>query len=160
MWPASIAAVAGALAGPVLARALFARVQDAGVVPEVLALRQGVLPLVVGAVAALLAVRVSAAFAARRAARARLHEALGEVEEARVSSARSGSRWPRWPPRARSPAAYHTVHAAGQRGRDGRDRARRRDRLRARRSMADRAPHRRLSGRRSGWPACPESWPR
>jgi putative ABC transport system permease protein len=79
--PAALAAVAGALAGPVLARALFGRIQDGGVVPEVLALRQGVLPIVVGAVAALLAVRVSAGLAARRAARARFGEALGEVEE-------------------------------------------------------------------------------
>ncbi len=82
MRPAFLAAAAGALAGPMFGRELFARVQHAGVVPDVLALRQGILPMVVGAVAALLPVRVSAGLAARRAARARLHEALGEVEAA------------------------------------------------------------------------------
>ena len=39
--PALVAAVAGAFAGPVLARELFTRFQDGGVVPSVLALRQG-----------------------------------------------------------------------------------------------------------------------
>ena len=80
MRPAIVAAAAGALAGPALARALFARVQDGGVVPDVLALRQGVLPLVAGTVAALLVVRISVQLAARKAGRARLGEALGEVE--------------------------------------------------------------------------------
>jgi putative ABC transport system permease protein len=80
MRPAFVAAVAGALAGPALARALFARVQDGGVVPDVLALRQGVLPVLAGALAALIVVRVSVALAARKAGRARMGEALGEVE--------------------------------------------------------------------------------
>ena len=90
MRPAFLAAAAGALAGPMFGRELFARVQHAGVVPDVLALRQGILPMVVGAVAALLPVRVSAGLAARRAARARLHEALGEVEARPASLDRCG----------------------------------------------------------------------
>ena len=80
MRPAFVAAVAGALLGPALGRELFARLQDGGVVPPVLALRQGVLPIVVGALAALLIARVAAGLAARKAARARLGEALGEAE--------------------------------------------------------------------------------
>ena len=78
--PALVAAVAGAAAGPVLARELFTRFQDGGVVPSVLALRQGVIPLAAGALAALLVVRVAAGLAARRAGRVTLVEALGEVE--------------------------------------------------------------------------------
>ena len=78
--PALVAAVAGALLGPVLARELFTRFQDGGVVPGVLALRQGLIPLAAGALAALLVVRVAAGLAARRAGKVALVEALGEVE--------------------------------------------------------------------------------
>ena len=78
--PALLAAGFGALAGPALARSLFERFQDGGVVPSVLALWQGVLPIVVGALAALLVVRVAAGLAARRAGRVTLVEGLGEVE--------------------------------------------------------------------------------
>lgn len=80
MRPAVLAAVAGAAVGPLLGRALFDRIKDGGVVPEVLALRQGVIPMVVGALAVLLVARVGAGIGARRAGRARLSEALGEVE--------------------------------------------------------------------------------
>ncbi len=72
--------MAGALLGPVLARELFTRFQDGGVVPSVLALRQGLIPLAAGALAALLVVRVAAGLAARRAGKVALVEALGEVE--------------------------------------------------------------------------------
>jgi putative ABC transport system permease protein len=78
MAPATIAALAGALAGPVLARALFARIQGGGVVADVVALRQGVLSAAAGVVAALLATRVSVAVAAHRATRARMTQAVDE----------------------------------------------------------------------------------
>jgi putative ABC transport system permease protein len=80
MRPALLAAAAGAFVGPVLGRALFDRVKDGGVVPDVLALRQGVIPMAVGGLAALLVARVSAGIGARRAGKVRLNEALGEVE--------------------------------------------------------------------------------
>jgi putative ABC transport system permease protein len=80
MRPAWIAALAGAALGPVFATALFARIQDGGVVPHVLVLRQGPEGIAVGALAALLIARVAAGLAARKAARAQLTSALGEVE--------------------------------------------------------------------------------
>ena len=52
----------------------------AGSSPDVLALRQGVIPMAVGGLAALLVARVSAGIGARRAGQARLDEALGEIE--------------------------------------------------------------------------------
>ena len=79
--PAVIAAVAGAAAGPFLARVLFDRIQAGGVVPDVLALRQSGIGVAVGALGALLITRVAAGLAARKAAKARLGEALGEAEE-------------------------------------------------------------------------------
>lgn len=80
--PALIAALLGALAGPLLGRALFERVRSAGVVADVLALRQGPLTLVVGFAAALLIARISAGIAARKAGSVPLTEAIGEVEGA------------------------------------------------------------------------------
>jgi putative ABC transport system permease protein len=79
--PALVAAVLGALAGPALAKPLFARIQDGGVVPDVLALRQSGIGVAAGALGALLIARVAAGLAARKAAKARLGEALGEAEE-------------------------------------------------------------------------------
>jgi len=81
LLPALAAAGAGACAGPPLARALFSRLQDGGVVPPVLRLDASVPTVVAGALVAFLVARVSSAFAARRAAKAHLGEALGEVED-------------------------------------------------------------------------------
>ena len=80
MRPAYLAALAGAAVGPLVARALFARIQDGGVVPDVLVLRQGPQGIVVGALAALLLTRAAAALAARKAARASFAETIGEAE--------------------------------------------------------------------------------
>ena len=79
--PALVAALAGAAAGPALAKLLFARLRDGGVVPEVLALRQSGIGVAAGVLGALLIARVAAGLAARKAARARFGAALGEVEE-------------------------------------------------------------------------------
>ncbi|WP_028063466.1 FtsX-like permease family protein [Solirubrobacter soli] len=79
--PALLAAVAGALAGPALAKLLFARIQDGGVVPEVLALRQSGIGILAGALGAFLITRVAVGLAARKAAKAKVGAALGEVEE-------------------------------------------------------------------------------
>jgi putative ABC transport system permease protein len=79
--PALLAALAGAAAGPALAKVLFDRIQAGGVVPEVLALRQIGVGVVVGAAGALLIARAAAGLAARKAAKARLGAALGEAEE-------------------------------------------------------------------------------
>ena len=81
MRPAVLAALAGAAAGPFIARVLFDRIQAGGVVPDVLALRQSGIGVAVGALGALLITRVAAGLAARKAAKARLGEALGEAEE-------------------------------------------------------------------------------
>jgi putative ABC transport system permease protein len=78
--PAWLAALAGAALGPFLATALFTRIRDGGVVPDVLVLRQGPEGMVVGAIAALLITRVAAGLAARKAGRAQLTAALGEAE--------------------------------------------------------------------------------
>ena len=80
MRPAVPSAIAGALAGPVLGRALFDLVRDGGVVPGVLELHQGVICIAAGALTALLGVRISAGIAARRAAKAELGDSLAEVD--------------------------------------------------------------------------------
>jgi putative ABC transport system permease protein len=91
MGPATLAAAGGALLGPLLAHALFARVQDGGVVPAVVALRQCALSVAAGGVAAWLATRASVAVAARRASRARIARAVDEgVAPARIGRVRAG----------------------------------------------------------------------
>jgi putative ABC transport system permease protein len=81
MRPALVAAVLGALAGPALARLLFARIQDGGVVLDVLALRQSGIGVATGILGAIAITRIAAGVSARKAAKARTGAALGEAEE-------------------------------------------------------------------------------
>ena len=79
--PVLVAAVVGAQAGPPLARALFGRLRDGGIVPSVIRLDAGPVSIVAGALAAYLVARISSIVAARRASTIDRGEALGEVED-------------------------------------------------------------------------------
>jgi putative ABC transport system permease protein len=78
--PAVLAAAGGALLGPWLAGALLAVLRDGGVVPATLVLGAGPLGVGAGALATVLAIRVSAGIGVRRAVRAPLAEALAGVD--------------------------------------------------------------------------------
>jgi putative ABC transport system permease protein len=71
----------GAALGPLLGAALFERLQAGGVVPGVLALRQGPITMATGALLALAIVRVAAAPAARGRSR---HDEIGDAEVGRL----------------------------------------------------------------------------
>ena len=124
------------------------RFQDGGVVPSVLALRQGVLPLVAGALGG------AAGRARRRGARGAAggqgHARRG-ARRGRGARARSGASGSAWRCVLVAGAVvvrrHHAVHAARQRVRDRRrDGARGRARLRAGRPAAGRAPRREALG--------------
>jgi putative ABC transport system permease protein len=85
--PALLGAVLGAAAGPLLGAALFHRLQDGGVVPHVLALRQGAIPVAAGILPALAVVWAAATPASRRRTRA------DEIGDAEVGGVRRGLAW-------------------------------------------------------------------
>jgi putative ABC transport system permease protein len=87
--PALPAAIAGALAGPVLADALLRAMQDGGVIAGVVVRHHGLLTMSVGAIAALALTAISAAIAARQTGRTRASDAVDEgVAPARLSPLR------------------------------------------------------------------------
>jgi putative ABC transport system permease protein len=74
-----LATVAGLALGRVVGRLIFAASLDRGVVPAALEFRQGILPLVVGAVLCLVTPFAAASIAARPAARVKPIQALAEA---------------------------------------------------------------------------------
>jgi putative ABC transport system permease protein len=90
MRPAALAAAAGAVLGRFLADGLFDRLQDAGVVASVVALRASALAILAGGAAAWLATRASVGLTARAAGRVRTVDAVNEdVAPARVGRVRA-----------------------------------------------------------------------
>jgi putative ABC transport system permease protein len=85
--PALLGAVLGAAAAPLLGAALFHRLQDGGVVPSVLALRQGAIPIAAGILPALAVVWAAAAPASHRRGRP------DEIGAAEIGRARRGLAW-------------------------------------------------------------------